>query len=113
MTVTVAIHEDIYRAHEDIGGRDVQAVVAALDSDHEVVAWVPDWLLDDKAIEPQTRKANVVVGALEHETDRAWLVSDSNGQDAWLPKSVAVRFERADGGEEIATPQTRLDEVTD
>jgi len=113
MTVTVAIHEDIYRAHEDIGGRDVQAVVDALDSDHEVVAWVPEWLLEDKAVEPQSRQTNVVVGTLETETDKAWCVSDGEGREAWLPKSVAVQFERADGGEEIDTPQTRLDEVTD
>jgi len=106
-TVTVTDHTDISEAHDGMTVQDVEAALAALESGWEVVAFVPDWLLEDKDCVPRDVNSNVVVGHVEHETERAWLVSDHEGRDGWLPKSVAVRFE-AGSEAHLTSPQQRL-----
>ncbi|AUV81282.1 hypothetical protein C2R22_06060 [Salinigranum rubrum] len=71
-----------------------------------VVAWCPDWILDEKDIETAGRSHNVVAGRVGYETEKALLVATSAGE-AWLPKSVIRVFETADGAD-LDVPQVAL-----
>jgi hypothetical protein len=71
-----------------------------------LVAWLPDWLTEEKGLEPVGRSENVVSGRIDHETENAYLVKDGR-DDAWLPKSV-IRVYRLAGSAEISIPQQGL-----
>lgn len=71
-----------------------------------LVAWLPDWLAEEKELEPVGRSENVVSGRIDHETEDAYLVKDGR-DEAWLPKSV-IRVYRLAQGAEISIPQRGL-----
>ena len=87
--------DDVARELQDIGGKD-----------DYLVAWLPDWLADEKDLEPGGRSENVVSGRIEHETEDAYLVQDGRNE-AWLPKSV-IRVYQAAPDAEISIPQRGL-----
>lgn len=85
------------------------AIAGALSDGAEVVAYLPEWLATEKAIAGYGGCDRVAAGALEHETDRAYLVSTSDGED-WLPKSQIHVFESAPDAA-IVAPDAREDET--
>jgi len=87
--------DDVARELQDVGGEE----------DH-LVAWLPDWLTEEKGLEPVGRSENVVSGRIDHETEDAYLVKDGR-DEAWLPKSV-IRVSRLVPGAEISIPQRGL-----
>jgi hypothetical protein len=114
--VAVSDHVTVVRGYADLAsdgtltGDDPDVIARELgevggESD-TVVAWCPDWILDEKDIDTVGRSHNVVTGRLEHETAKALLVATSAG-DVWLPKSVIRVFETADGAD-LEVPQVAL-----
>ena len=91
--------DDVARELQDIGGEE-----------DYLVAWLPDWLAEEKDLEPIGRSENVVSGRLEHETEDAYLVQDGR-DEAWLPKSV-IRVYRLVAGAEISIPQQGPTSIT-
>lgn len=87
--------DTIARELGDVGG-----------DDEYVVAWLPDWLAAEKELSTVGRSDNVVSGRVEHETGKALLVANNDGE-AWLPKSVVRVFETADGAD-LEVPQVAL-----
>jgi hypothetical protein len=87
--------DDVARELEDVGGEE-----------DYLVAWLPDWLAEEKGLQPVGRSENVVSGRIDHETEDAYLVKDGR-DDAWLPKSV-IRVYRLAPGAEISIPQRGL-----
>lgn len=85
----------------------VDAVAHELDSGSEFVAWVPDWLLSQKDIESSVHHQDIVAGEIEHESDKAYLVSVGR-EEAWLPKSQIHVYTQAEDAE-IAVPDTHSD----
>jgi len=76
------------------------------DTDY-LVAWLPDWLVDEKDVELVGRSDNVVSGQVDYETEKAYLVV-VDGDEIWLPKS-AIRVYRTAGDVDLEIPLTRLD----
>lgn len=70
------------------------AVARALENNAEFVAYLPEWLAEEKATAGYGDCDRVIAGVIEHETDRAYLVSVSGVED-WLPKSQLHVFESA------------------
>lgn len=99
-----------------LDGRDVDVLARELqdragDAD-ALVAWLPEWLLAEKDIEPVERSAHIISGRITHETERAYLVR-SGRTEAWLPKSF-IRVYRCRPGAELSIPQRGLtDYVTE
>ena len=88
----------------DFVGRELQELGG--DTDH-MVAWLPDWLVDETDVELVGRSDNVVSGQVDFETDKAYLVV-VDGDVIWLPKSVIRVFHTA-GDVDLEIPLTRLD----
>jgi len=82
----------VARELQDVGGEE-----------EYLVAWIPDWLAEEKDLEPVGRSENVISGRIDHETEDAYLVKDGR-DDAWLPKSV-IRLYRLAPEAEISIPQ--------
>ena len=100
----IASYGDLISADElDISA--VDAVAHELDSGSEFVAWVPEWLLDEKDIESSVHHQDIVAGEIEHETDAAYLISVGR-DEAWLPKSQIHVYTQAEDAE-IVVPDTR------
>jgi len=98
-----------------LDGDDPDAVARALQNagEEDLVAWAPDWLVDEKDIEPVSRSENVVSGHCDYETDKAYLVVDGR-DEAWLPKSAIRVFTLDEGVDELTIPQSGLtDYATD
>lgn len=74
--------------------------------DDHLVAWVQDWLFDEKDIEPVGRSDHIVSGRVDAETDKAYLLVDGR-VEAWIPKSV-IRVFRIAGDVDIEIPQSGL-----
>lgn len=72
----------------------------------QLVAWLPEWLAEEKDIGTVGRSDHVVSGRVDHETEKAYLLVDGR-DEAWLPKSV-IRVFRAAPGAEISIPQRGL-----
>jgi hypothetical protein len=87
--------DDVARELQDVGGEE-----------EYLVAWLPDWLAEEKDLKPVGRSENVVSGRIDHETEDAYLVK-SGRDDAWLPKSV-IRVYWLAPGVEISIPQRGL-----
>jgi len=66
----------------DIVARELQDVGG---EDEFLVAWLPDWLVDEKDLDTVGRSEHVVSGRVDHETEDAYLVKDGR-DEAWLPK---------------------------
>lgn len=75
-------------------------------NDEYMVVWLPDWIVDEKDIEPIGRSEHVASGRVDHETEKAYLLVDGRNE-AWLPKSVIHVF-RAPPDVEISIPQCGL-----
>ena len=88
----------------DIVARELQANG---ENDDYLVAWLPDWLVDEKDVEPLGRSDNVVSGRVDYETEKAYLVV-VDGDEIWLPKSV-IRVYRVAGDIDLEIPQNNLD----
>ena len=100
----------------ELAGREVDTVagqIADWPSDDWVVAWIPQWLLEEKreetGIQPVAGCETVVAGEQQAETDKAVLV-EADGGEVWLPKSVVTLFEPADADVSIDIPQRGLGE---
>ena len=89
----------------DVVGRELQELGG--DTADHVVAWLPDWLVDEKDVELVGRSDNVVSGQVAGETEKAYLVV-VDGDEIWLPKSV-IRVFRTTGDVDLEIPLTRLD----
>ena len=85
----------VARELQDVGGEE-----------EYLIARIPDWLAEEKDLEPVGRSENVISGRIDHETEDAYLVKDGR-DDAWLPKSV-IRVYRLAPGSEISIPQRGL-----
>jgi hypothetical protein len=91
----------------DIVARELQARDASADGDgNGIVAVLPDWLRDEKELEPVGRSTRIVSGRVDHETPKAYLVVDG-ATEAWLPKSV-IRVYRAATDATLEIPQQGL-----
>jgi len=88
----------------DAVGLELQDLGGDTDS---LVAWLPDWLVDEKDVELVGRSDNVVSGQVAGETEKAFLVV-VDGDEIWLPKSV-IRVYRTAGDVDLEIPVTRLD----
>jgi hypothetical protein len=91
----------------DTVARELQA--HGSDDDY-LVAWIPDWLVDEKDIETNGRSDNVVSGRVDYETEKAYLLVD--GDEVWLPKSV-IRVYRVAGDVDLEIPQHGLTDFAD
>ena len=87
----------------DIVARELEDLTG---QDDYIVAWLPDWLVEEKDIEPIGRSEHVVSGPVDHETEKAYLLVTDSGE-VWLPKSV-IREYRVAGDVEFTIPQTGL-----
>ena len=94
-----------------LAGRDAdlvaQELTAYADVEDGIVAWVPEWILDEKDIDTVGRSEHVVSGRVDAETDKAYLVVSGHA-DAWLPKSVIRVYRLTPGLSEIHVPQRDL-----
>lgn len=85
VTVTVEEYADIQNEGATLSDRDTIARCLQTADQHQLVAFVPRWLRDEKDVDA------VICQPIEHETEKAYLVEVS-GRDVWLPKSVITRF---------------------
>lgn len=111
--VTVDSYGDLARRPE-LAGREVDVAagqIADWPSDDWVVAWLPQWLLEEKreetGLQPVAGCETIVAGEKQAETAKAVLV-EADGGEAWLPLSVITRFEPADDQVTIDIPQRGL-----
>lgn len=88
-------------ANTDLSGREVDIVAGQLadvddQPDDWLIAWVPEWLLEEKreedGIQPVAGTETVVAGEQQRETEKAILV-ECDGGETWLPKSQITIFE--------------------
>jgi hypothetical protein len=94
----------------DIIARELQEHGA---KDDYFVVWLPDWLAEEKPIEPIDRSENVVSGRVDHETAKAYLLVDGRAE-VWLPKSVIRVFRLEADVDDLQIPQSGLtDYATD
>lgn len=95
-------------------GREPDVVARELqrraDADDTLVAWAPEWLVDEKDLDPVDKSHHVLSGVVDVETEKAFLVA-AGDDEAWLPKSVIRVYRRADGAE-IRLPQAGLSEFS-
>lgn len=90
-----------------IDADEISRELAELDGGREyLVAWAPDWILDEKPIEPVGKSRHVVSGKIEAETEKAYLIA-SGRDEAWLPKSVIRRF-KASRDARLESPQVGI-----
>jgi len=99
--VSVELVESYAQLDEDgdLSQRDADAIATALQSwgghTHELVLWLPDWLAEEKDLEPVEHSDRVFTGICDHETEKAWCIKKkSRDPDVWVPKSVARAFRR-------------------
>lgn len=104
--VAVSSYADLI-SDDELSVSTADAVAMALTSDVEFVAWVPEWLAEDKAAIASPHHEQVVAGMVEHETEKAFLISRDDGEE-WVPKSAIRRFEATEDAE-IQTPQKGFD----
>ncbi|WP_147302027.1 hypothetical protein [Haloferax sp. Atlit-4N] len=97
-----------------LSGDDPDTVARELQAnggdDDYLVAWLPDWLVDEKDVELLGRSDNLVSGRVDHETEKAYLLL-ADGDEVWLPKSV-IRVYRVSGGGDLEIPQHGLTDFT-
>ena len=109
----VVVHEYDDLVDAGVPPRDCDTLLSQLrvdrtaQGDDGFVGRVPDWLIEEKDISPVRRRTNVVVGRIDHETEKAWLVV-YDGAEAWLPNSVATRFVPGRDAD-LSSPQQTLD----
>lgn len=108
-TIVVEGYPDL-AADRKLSLREADAVSIALRTiparEEYLVAWVEDWVLADKDLDPVESGTQVVSGRIEAETDKAYLLADGRDQ-AWLPKSV-MRVYRAAPDADLAIPQRQV-----
>ncbi len=92
----------------DIVARELQAHGG---DDDYLVAWLPDWLVDEKDVELLGRSDNLVSGRVDYETEKAYLLL-ADGDEVWLPKSV-IRVYRVAGDVDLEIPQHGLADFAD
>ena len=113
MTTRVETTHDIRDAHSDIGGRDVETIRSVLVNNPDAtVAWLKDWIAEEKDLEYVESSDQVAVVRIDRETDKAWGVLQAGGYDVvWLPKSQSRVFMLAAGVEDIDSDQQTLGEL--
>lgn len=103
---------DAIDAAPEVDGREKHRIATIFtDQSWEFVVWLPEWLTDDKEIEPVGGSQQLFVGNVFDHSKKAWLVKQPQytGQpDSFIPKSQAVIFERPQGTDRIETPQAGL-----
>lgn len=99
------VHNQVLRIIEDIKGRAVEPLLAALEDDNQYVRAYAVALLgklgDDRAVEPlvrlfltDPRLQETVVNTLPRLEERGVLEAPSGDRDVQLPKEVAAAFRR-------------------
>lgn len=111
MPEVVAGYADLLQA-DDLRPRDADIVARELeehiDSGEWLVAWAPDWILEEKALVSAKPSRHVISPRIDHETEKAYLLKQGR-DEAWVPKSVITVFDIAPGAE-ISVPQSDLDD---
>jgi len=114
--ITVTDRSDVYGSERDLTASDADRICHELDDldDARAVAWVPDWLAEEKPLETVEAKRRVALVWVLRETDKAVGVTqvppEQRGEEidlVFLPKSQARVFEKG-GVESLATPQSGL-----
>jgi HEAT repeat protein len=104
------VHNQVLRIIEDIKGRAVEPLLAALEDDNQYVRAYAVALLgrlgDERAVEPlvrlfltDPRLQETVVNTLPRLEERGVLEAPSGDRDVQLPKEVAAAFRRLAGPE--------------
>ena len=92
----------------DVVARELQAHGG---DDDYLVAWLPDWLVDEKDVELLGRSDSLVSGRVDYETEKAYLLL-TDGDEVWLPKSV-IRAYRVADDIDLEIPQHGLADFAD
>jgi len=79
--------------------------------DDWLICWVPEWIFDEKDVEPVDDSQQILSGRIEAETDKAFLLAMGR-EDAWVPKSV-IRVYEAEAPSEITVPQHGISDFTE
>jgi hypothetical protein len=103
-TIGAAEWSDVADAPE-LSDREKQGVVTLLnDTDCNSVVWIPEWLLEDKAIRTVKGWYQLATGSVTDYSDKAYAYDPPDGDREYLPKSEVVVFTRV-GQTPIDTPQ--------
>lgn len=97
----VAAYGDLI-GDSDLSVAEADAISEALRREFEFVAHIPEWLADDKAVAGFGEHPTIAVGTIEHETERAYLISRGDDED-WFPKSQIIVYESTPDAE-LYTP---------
>lgn len=100
--ITARAYSDIYRAARDLTRTDADRICIELERLHEngderLVAWLPNWLAEEKDLTLCETTRRIALVQLERETENAFGVSQPGWETdelLFLPKSVARVFER-------------------
>ena len=83
----------------DLSVEQADAISKALGKGFDLAAALPEWLASDKRAAGFGGCETVVAGYVEHETEKAYLLSNPEAED-WFPKSQITTYE--------ATPDAEL-----
>ena len=111
--VTIETYGDLL-SDDDLYLQDSDALADALPtSDGRLAFWLPQWLAEEKVIEPAGQSDQVFVTEVveDRETEKAYYVRQGNA-GGWIPKSVA-RVYRAPAEADIVSPQASLVDSTE
>jgi hypothetical protein len=92
---TVKSYADLEGCRLASAGKD--RVLAALE-DHKAVLWLEDWLRSEKPLDTLAGAQGLYGCTLKHQTDAAWCVEQTEGDEVWVPKSSAELYVRHDDG---------------
>ena len=110
--VTVATYADLLSDEDlDLVDSDTLAEILPVD-DGQLAFWLPQWLAEEKPIEPAGQSDQVFVGErlVERETEKAYYVRQGNA-GVWIPKSVARVYQTTPDAD-IVSPQASLADST-
>jgi len=109
MPTPVASTSDIRTTRREIGGRDAEVIRAAIENGAETVAWVAEWLSEEKALEYAEGSKQVAVVRVDRETEKAWgVLQPGDNELIWLPKSQAELFILEPSVDHIESNQSTL-----
>lgn len=107
MTVTIESYSDLI-GDEYLNVSRADAIARELEAGWDIVAYAPDWLVGQKEFPASEFDEEVIVGMVDHETEKAYLLV-RDGDEEWFPKSVIQVYEAAPDAD-IVSPQGGLDE---
>lgn len=78
--------------------------------DDWLICWAPEWIFNEKDVDPVDDSTQVLSGRIDAETDKAVLLAIGR-DEAWLPTSV-IRVYEAEDPSEITVPENGLSDFT-